>query len=66
MMEVLDDEEAGPSKAQGKHKASMPIHMGASARPVTWSQVMVLKLQMHNTIGQMWVMEVDIPQSLGG
>ena len=65
MIEVSDDEEPGPSRGQAKGIVTMPICSGASGKPVTWSQVTVLKSTMHNMVGQMCAMEADVHSILG-
>ena len=64
-IEVLDDKEPGPSRAHSKCNVSMPIHVSLTGKPVMWAQVTALESTMHNTVGQMWVMEVDIHSILG-
>ena len=59
-IEVSDNDKPGPSRARGKRVVTMPVHAGASGKPVTWSQVMALELTMHNMVGRMCVMEVDV------
>ena len=44
---------------------TMPVRMGSTRKPITWGQVVALKSTMHNTVRQMWVMEVDIHSILG-
>ena len=65
MIEVSDDDEPGPSRGRAKHIVTMPVCLGASRKPVTWSQVVVLEVTMHNTVGQMQAMEVDVHSILG-
>ena len=64
-IEVSDDDEPGPSRACGKRIITMPIHTGASGKPVTWLQVTALESTMHNTVGRMCAMEADVHSILG-
>ena len=64
-IKVSDDNKPGPSRARGKCVITMPVCMGTSGKPVTWSQVTALKSTMHNTVRQMCAMEADVHSILG-